>query len=598
VGAVAVAVRPAPWTLPVSTEGGRGQWDAVGIAGGIGCVSFALQVAWNRVFALLLGSSAYTFALVVAAILAGLGFGGTAEGAREAEDDAEAWGTAARRCLALAIAVYVGMLVVHVAPFHLVTTAARGGSTALLRLALVALVVVWPSYQIGALFPLLAARFPSAHVGRATGRAALVATAGNVVGALGGAFVTVPRFGTQWTLAASAAVSLVLAVVAARRASGARLRGTLMAVVLACALGALLYPRWDPVGLSAGAYRAGLYRAGHGDPRAPCGPGRRLARSRVLFHRDGALGTVVVLGHPGGSDCSLYSLRVNGKAEGSVFVAAPLGSAVGIGSPVLPVGDLPVEVLAGWLPGRAGPPARDAFVVGWGTGFTARALVEAGAKHVTAVEIEPAVLDAARVFDAALLRDPRVTVQVDDARMALRRAPSRAFDVVVSHPSNPWVVGAASLFSREYWSLVRDRLRPGGRALAWVQLYEIDREAARTLVATFVSVFPDAHAFRVGPQSRDLLLLGFASDAPTSREALRAALAAPMEAPARAQLARAGFADGDAVMATHLADGAALVRYARGAVVNTDDSGRIEFRVADHVLAGTGEPVEAILRGL
>jgi hypothetical protein len=583
------------------------------LAAGIGVLSFGLQVAWNRVFSILLGSSAYTFALVVAVILGATALGGAASARNEEEDGASArargdtafWKKVARRSLALALTIYLGTLVVYVAPFHLAWAAAHVTSMTWIRAALVAFVVGVPSYQVGALFPALASRFPSRGVGRAAGRAVLVSTLGNVTGALGAAFVVIPALGVQRTLALASGLALVPALLAARRAGAAPFRGMSIASVMALALATLLSPGWDAVGLSAGSYRVGLYRERqrHLADANECGPHRHFKVNKVLFHRDGPVGTVVVLGHDGGPDCALYSLRVNGKAEGSVFAKERLAARVAPSAELLPIGDLPSEVLAGLLPAIAGPPSARAFLVGWGTGISTRALLDGGARNVESVELEPAVIEAGRLFDAEVQTDPRVHITIDDARMALRRAGSSSFDVIVSHPSNPWVVGASALFSREYFELLRDRMTDGGRALAWIQLYEIDRDSVRALVATFVSVFPDAHAFRASPTSRDVFLLGLKTRVPTSRAALAATLAARRnDDGVRRALARAGFTGEDPggrdLGATYIGDGETLRRFSAGAPVETDERGALEFRVADHVLRGTGDLPTEILRGI
>ena len=456
----------------------------------------------------------------MAVILAATALGGAVSARDDDGDPARGidpfWSKISRRCLALALFVYLGTLVIYVAPFYIAWAASHLSSMAWVRVALVALVVGAPSYQIGALFPALASRFPGAHVGRAAGRAVLASTLGNVLGALGAAFVAIPAFGVEWTLGAASALALVPALVAGWKGGRAPFAGMAVASAFACGLAIAARPAWDAVGLSAGSYRVRGYRAARDD----C-DGAPFTENRVLFFRDGPVGTVAVLGHAGGASCSLYSLRVNGKAEGSVFVNAPLGTRVPEATArLLPQGDLPSEVLAGLLPALAGDRPSNALLVGWGTGISARALLSGGTAHVEAAELEPAVLEGASLFDAPLLRDPRVTVVIDDARMVLRRAPSSSFDVVVSHPSNPWVVGASALFSREYFDLVRDRLKDGGRILTWIQLYEMDAASARSLVATFLESFPDAHAFRASKNARDVFLLGIKSSAPTSTAAL------------------------------------------------------------------------------
>lgn len=602
-GLVAVALARGPAGARTATQAPRPAATsavahlAVVLAASAGFVSFALQVAWNRAFASLLGSSSFTFTLVVAVILAALAAGGALGHAES--DPRPYWTRVTRRLFVLAIAGYLGTLVAGAAPAYLAWAVTHGIGTGPLRLLCVALVVAVPAYQIGALFPTLAARFPTAGVGRTAGTALAATTAGNLAGALAAGFVLVPTLGARTTLVASSALALGLACVASSRTGRARFAGTLIASAAAVGIAALV-PSWDRIALSAGTYRTALYRQRHEASGTDCGPGRRFTHNELLFFRDGRIGAVAVIGHRGldpAEPCSLYSLRVDGKTEGSVFVAAPLGPRVPAGARELPTGDLPTEILAGLLPGAGGPSRSDALVVGWGTGISVRALLDTGRWRVTAVEIEPAVLDAARLFDAPLLDDPRVRIEIDDARVALRRSAPGSLDAIVSQPSNPWVAGSSALFSREYFALLHDRLRPGGRALVWVQLYETDRETVRSVVATLLCVFPDVHAFRPALDSRDLLLLARRSDRPSSTAALAGDLAR-LDARGFAQLRRAGFDGAAALVRAHVADAAALARWSSGAPVSTDDNALVEVRVARHLLAGTADPPDAILAGL
>jgi spermidine synthase len=192
--------------------------------------------------------------------------------------------------------------------------------------------------------------------------------------------------------------------------------------------------------------------------------------------------------------------------------------------------------------------------------------------------------------------------------MVLRRAPSESLDVVVSHPSNPWVVGASALFSREYFATVRDRLRDGGRLVTWIQLYEMDAASARSLAATLLESFPDAHAFRVVRRTRegaaaskttsDVFLVGIKSRAPMTRAALDAVMAGRLGEGALAELRVAGIDGAAGLAASHLAGPGELARYAAGATVNTDDKAWLEYRIADNVLRGAGDEAEDVVRGL
>jgi hypothetical protein len=202
------------------------------------------------------------------------------------------------------------------------------------------------------------------------------------------------------------------------------------------------------------------------------------------------------------------------------------------------------------------------------------------------------------VFDPGLPEAAPVRIHEGDGRRWLARQPPASLDIIVSHPSNPWVSSSAALFSREYYTLSKSRLRPGGRVFTWLQLYEMDRASARTLVGTFVDVFPNAYAFRLGSAARDVLLLGFRDDAHPTRDALLAALkSSPNE---RRDLVRDALGEaawGD-VLRSMLADGVALARYADGALRETDDRSLLEVRLSRNVLWGESEPIAVLLQGL
>ncbi len=545
----------------------------------LGALSFALQVSLGRVAALLLGSTAYTFELLAAVILTALALGATA--AREDESPSSTWASVTRRCIRIAVAVFLAMLVVRIAPVYVQLLVRSHANPAPMRLALVAALALWPYYEIGALFPTLATRIAARDHGATAGLATAAVTVGNVVGALVAGFVAIPSHGLQPTMRAIAITALALALVVAALANRDRLRATTIAASLAVLVGSLLDRPWDAVALSAGTFRTALNRSLSERADAPCGPGRALPETRVLFSRDGSLGTVTVLSHSDRARCTLYSLRVNGKTEGSVFVPAPPSRDGANSAPReqwLAVGDLPSEHFVGSaLRAVIDGPMDRSFMVGWGTGISARTLHELSPRSLVATEIEPVVLDASRLFDREIHGAPGLSIVRDDARRTLRATPERSLDAVVSHPSNPWVTGATALFSREFFQLVRGRLRDGGHVLAWVQLYEIDLDGVRSLVHTFVETFPDAIALRTDRRSRDLFLVARSGGAPLDRASIARRLG---------------------TTASIVADRAQLARWSAAAPVVTDDNALLEFRVADVMLSGREDPRVLALDGL
>src|SRR5207253_2208922 len=150
-----------------------------------------------------------------------------------------------------------------------------------------------------------------------------------------------------------------------------------------------------------------------------------------------------------------------------------------------------------------------ACVVGYGSGVTARVLAAVpGMRRVRVVEIEPAVLEMDRFFrhvnDTALAR-PNLSVIVDDARSALQIDPTR-YDVVVSEPSNPWLAGVATLYTPEFFRVVRSRLADDGVFCQWVQLYQLPLPVVAGIVRNVRAVFPHVQLWFGAPG--DVMVLG------------------------------------------------------------------------------------------
>jgi spermidine synthase len=164
--------------------------------------------------------------------------------------------------------------------------------------------------------------------------------------------------------------------------------------------------------------------------------------------------------------------------------------------------------------------ARDALVIGLGSGVTADAVLASGeVQRLDVVEISPEVVDASAYFareNRGVLHKPGVRLLIGDGRSHLRLS-DRQYDVIVSEPSNPWMAGVAALFTREFFEAARARLRSGGVFCQWAHTCEISEEDLRSIVHTFASVFPDGTMWLVGES--DLLLIGSVAGSIESRVA-------------------------------------------------------------------------------
>jgi hypothetical protein len=171
-------------------------------------------------------------------------------------------------------------------------------------------------------------------------------------------------------------------------------------------------------------------------------------------------------------------------------------------------GDLSTQYLLAHLPLLARPAAKEVFVFGMGSGVTAGTALTYPIDHVTVAENCEPVLRAASFFNPwnhGVLTDPRTRLWREDARTVLKLSPQK-FDVIVSEPSNPWMVGVGSVFSREFYQLCSDRLTDGGIMVQWFHVYEMHDGIVMLVLRTFGSVFPHMEIWDTS--TGDIILLG------------------------------------------------------------------------------------------
>jgi len=279
---------------------------------------------------------------------------------------------------------------------------------------------------------------------------------------------------------------------------------------------------WDPLRLSTGLFRQreALAEAAQGaDAMAD------LARRGIdiAFYTDDPAASVAVWERKDGAPGLARSVRVNGKSEGEIPA------------------DYVTMSLVALLPALVAESCERSFVIGYGTGVTAGELATLEcARRVEVAEISRGVLEAAPLFDYGNLGaslNPKVVLVAADAYRSLRRADAR-YDIIASEPSNPWVAGVEMLFSREFLELARQRLTSGGVFAQWIHLYEIDTSTLGLIFHTFASVFERVAVWHM--LQGDIVLLGMGGDAVLDLEQLERRFDRP---DFRIAFARAGVPD-------------------------------------------------------
>ena len=448
---------------------GFSTWAAVALLAGFGMM--ALQTTANRIGALSLGSSEFTFAMVVAAFVLCIALGSLLVSALPR---IPGWLLAGSQWLlvGLLVLLYLG---VEDAPYwaHLLRVLFRDHAPifyayhAMAFQALFVLLLV-PIGLSGALLPLLfnELRRQVGELGAVAGRLYAWNTLGSLLGALLGGYLLLFWLDLHHVYRIAITALAIAATLSTLRSIRSRTRLVPMLVLAGVLLATWWLPAWNPEQLATGLFRIrdpiALSFAGPGAVVEP--PGRPEQRGIV----------------------------VNGKSDGNL------------------VGDYPTMALSALIPALIADAPKRAFVIGWGTGVTAGELASlAEIESVRVAEISQGVIDAAPLFDVGNLeasKNPKVEILRSDAFRALLQSPVE-YDLIISEPSNPWVTGVEMLYSREFLAAARSRLAPGGVYGQWFHLYESDPEVVALVLRTYASVFPSVSVwFALGP---DLLLLGF-----------------------------------------------------------------------------------------
>lgn len=545
-----------------------------------GMTALGAEVVWTRLLSLLLGPTVYTFSIILAVFLVGLcaGSGAGSFVSRRVHDPRLAL-AGSQILLVLAVA-WTAWTVARVLPYWPVDPWLSVSPwfnfdldiTRCVR-AILPATLLW-----GASFPLALAGAASdgEDPARLSGEVYAANTAGSILGALAFSLFLIPALGTQgsqrlliWLAAIGAAAALapvflaVRATIAPRLPSKSYLAGALAgAVVLAWVMSS---------SLPAIPWQAIAY-------------GRRIApilrnlvvvndaEASPLYIGEGINSSVVITQRG-----DLRSFYVSGKSEAS---SAPL--------------DMRLQRLMGHLPALLrlpNSPPRSVLVVGFGAGVTAGSFVpyhDVGS--IVICELEPLIPPASDSYFGTennhVVHDPRTRIVYDDARHYILVTPDK-FDVITTDPIHPWVKGTSTLYSREYYELVKSHLNPGGVAAQWLPIYESDEETVKTELATFFSVFPNATVWSnyLNGDGYDLILLGSADSSPAGAinvDRLGRQLQQPDYAGVTMSIAETGFDSAVDLLSSYAGRASDLAPLLANIPINDDMNMRLQY------LAGLG----------
>jgi len=519
-----------------------------------GLGALGAEAVWTRQLALVFGATVYAFSIILAVFLIGLGIGSTAGAyiARRGARPALALGVC-QVALTAAIA-WASWSIAYSLPYWNIDPKQLTDPWEAFRIDFVrCLWTVLPAACLwGASFPLALAAIATRHdePGRLTGTVYAANTLGAIVGALGFSTVVVPFVGSQNAERALIALSAIAAsIMLLRRDTGLPKLGRFAG--FAASAGIALFLAWS----------------------VPPLPGLLIAYGRefavwaknppaVRYTGEGLSSSVAVTEWPSG----VRNFHVSGKIEASSAAR-----------------DMRLERMLGHLSALMHPNPKSVLVVGFGAGVTAGSFVlYPGIERIVICEIEPLIPKVvSKYFEPEnynVLRDPRVQVVYDDARHFVLTTKEK-FDVITSDPIHPWVKGAATLYTTEYFQKVREHLNPGGVVTQWVPLYDSTEDVVKSEIATFFKTFPNGTVWSSDLMGKgyDTVLLGQDGAARIDLDALAARFARPDHQRVVESLAQVRFSPPLSLMTAYAGSATDLRRWMEDASINTDRNLRLQY---------------------
>jgi spermidine synthase len=517
-------------------KGALSLFVAAAVSGGI---LLALEVVWFRFLLLFVSGFALSFAVMLAVVLVGISAGGLVAGAWLRRDPgAHAYASSAA-CLAGAAAILTySRFEVPLGLLNLSSLAWKPSTIGSLSLWLMS----GTSFFSGMIFCFVGSALKErlSDATRTTGALTLSNTFGASVGAIGGGFLLLPGLGIELSIASLAALYgclalLLLPLLRPRLKERPLLQATPAIVfVLAFALFPFGFMRNVVIPRIVARYSGG--------------------RARLVAVKEGLTETIMYLARRelGGPN---YRLVTNGFSMADTgFMARRY-----------------MQLYVYWPLAVAGGP-KDALLVSYGCGSTASALASVRSlQSIDVVDISKDVLELGRLFFPppwpAPLADPRVHPHVEDGRFFLQTT-TRSYDLVTSEPPPPRLAGVVNLYTQEYFSLIRSRLRPGGVVTYWLPIYQLAPRAAKGVVGAFCNAFPDCSLWT--GEGLEFMLVGTRDlPGPTPLETFRRPW---QEDPPRQGLRLIGVDTPESLGALFLADSDTLAEWTKGSPALHDDT--------------------------
>lgn len=639
--AFAVEAEPAPVETPSAGAGESAsvlRWVVLGSFALSGFASLVYENAWTRSLTLVIGSSIYSFSTMLVTFLIGLALGGFiyARFLGEREARLSTFGL---------IELWVGLSALATIPLFeklpliflrlLHGFGDRFSVFLSLQILLSALVMFVPTILLGMTFPLVARLFTQSlyRVGSGVGSSYAANTVGAVLGAFAGGFILIPSLGVQNSIVFAVVMNLLIG-------AGLIISDGKLAMVPRYALGmatlvlAVVAPArlsgWDPHILTSGVtIYADRYESLPTDSLRI----EEMKRDDILYYREGLTSTVSVHRIPG-SDYIYF--KSNGKIDGSygdalsqlmtsylamlLHPTAERALTIGLGSGMsakalvafdslkeievieiepamieaskfftqvsVPVESLPSEVhfpsTEGEGPIWYDPAEKRLYYKGVMQSEARNELMDRSKDQDYRGAIDRLYRNARHSRSAGLHEDKRVRIIPTDGRNYILATP-KYYDVITAEPSNPWIAGIANLYTREFYEVIKSKIKDDGIFAQWFHNYSMSPDDFRMVFRTFAEAFP--HVSLWSMKESDFLLIGSKQEQVFDYPAVKKVF--DSNRTLQSDFEYLGLSDAYAIQGFYRMNKEGFLEFGKGAAINTDDGAELEFSAPKNLRRAT-----------
>jgi len=527
-----------------------------------GFIAMLYELSWIRLLSNILGSSTYSFTMMLIAFISGIALGSLVVSfmINKIKNRISFLATCQ---FGTALSMILMLPLYERLPYYLVKISAQIPNTPdnfhtflTCEFLLCFAIMVLPTIFSGMSLP-VASRLAIndiRFVGKSIGGIFSINTIGSVIGALVTGLVLIPALGIKSTLELGILSNGLLGfVILVMSKVSMRLKLGLTSVFVLLIVGCKLFlPDWNQNFLISGVFRTINIQEipSYSELKRQQNEGQK-----IVWYREGVNANVAVRESTFG-DTIQKTLVINGKTDASSMA------------------DLNTQVLLGQIPLMLGNNTGHALVIGLGSGITCGSVLRHPVEALDVVEIASEVVECNHYFSNEnnhFISDPRAKIYIDDATSFLKTS-SKKYNCIISEPSNPWIAGISDLYSVEFFNRCKSQMNTGGVLAQWFHTYDVSNEIFKLVLNTVSEVFPFVSIWKA--TDADIILLASVTPLSISFNEMEQKMKEPLIAQ---ELARINMYDVPALLSTQVVSARNNPYAFNKSEVNTEKKPLLEF---------------------